>query len=200
MHPDRTLGAGPRSMAPLSSLALALALALAAGCSSSSSGPVTTGDASTDDTSTSDTSTGDTATGDTAAGDSSTGDTATGDTALVVCAKGQIDGDCHVFLCDGAGTRTTIDDATDVPASTTACQQGVCSGTPLKGSLQNAPLGASCAADGMFPRVVCGDPTDATVGGVCVECNRNADCTGGFDGGFGGGDGGVSGCFNHTCL
>jgi hypothetical protein len=91
-----------------------------------------------------------------------------------VLSTGQTAGDCRIVVCNGAGGTTSIDDATDLPMSTTACKIPQCIGSnPATPGFLNAMLGTSCVADNMPPKKVCRDM------GVCVECNGNADCSGG---------------------
>jgi hypothetical protein len=90
---------------------------------------------------------------------------------------GQTPGDCQKAVCNGAGGVTKVNDAADVPTSTTLCQTSPsCTGQPLKPHFTFAPQGTSCVGDGQPSKQVCGPPNDATFGGTCVQCNGDADC------------------------
>jgi hypothetical protein len=94
-----------------------------------------------------------------------------------VLSTGQVTGDCQDLVCDGAGGTTSIDAPADLPLSTTACKAPSCSGpSPLHPTFANAPTGADCSADNNPPNHVCGDTSNVSVAGKCVECNTNADC------------------------
>lgn len=96
-----------------------------------------------------------------------------------VMSTGQTNGDCQVKVCDGSGGITSIDDAGDVPVSSTACKVPACIGPPpLHAELIVAATGTDCSADNNPPNHVCGDTSEPAVAGKCVECNTNADCTG----------------------
>ncbi len=98
---------------------------------------------------------------------------------------GQTANDCQKVVCNGNGGTTSADDATDLPASTTACLiNPACTGTPLAPSFTPAAQGASCVSDGMPPNTVCGGGLNA---GICVECNTGLDCPSGV-------------CNNNVCA
>jgi len=104
---------------------------------------------------------------------------------------GQTSGNCQKLVCDGAGNIVSVDDPTDPPpASGTVCATSpTCAGSPLKPSYTVQPTGTDCSGDGQLPKHVCGDTTDSTVAGTCVQCNAVADCVN---------DGGT--CTNHVCM
>ena len=112
--------------------------------------------------------------------------------------SGQTAGNCQKLVCDGAGNIVTADDPTDPPpASGTACATSpTCSGSPLAPTYTLQPTGTDCTADNKLPKHVCGDTTDNTVKGTCVECNTPSDCP--SDGGMGGGS--TTSCTNHACM
>lgn len=91
-------------------------------------------------------------------------------------AANQLPGDCKRSVCDGMGTVTTENDATDVPGdgndcTTDACNADMPTNTPTA-------LGAPCAQSS---GAVCDGQ------GACVECNTSTDCTSGL-------------CVAHQCV
>jgi hypothetical protein len=106
---------------------------------------------------------------------------------------GQTPGDCQTLVCNGAGGTTSVDDGADLPVSATVCATNpACAGSPLAPTFAFAATGTSCAADGQFPKTVCGDTADVTVAGKCVECNTNGDCSAVNDAGS-------LSCVGHVC-
>jgi hypothetical protein len=105
---------------------------------------------------------------------------------------GQTTGDCQKKVCNGSGGTTSIDDPTDLPASTTVCLiNPACTGTPLAPHLTPAATGTDCTSDNKPPNHVCGDTNNALIAGKCVQCNTIADCPVV--------DGGMLDCVNNIC-
>lgn len=99
--------------------------------------------------------------------------------------SGGMPGDCQKLVCNGTGGTKSADDATDLPVVTSVCQSNpTCAGMPLAPKFAYAAAGTSCLADNQFPNQLCGDPTNAQLAGVCVQCNTTQDCSAYFDGGF----------------
>jgi hypothetical protein len=96
-------------------------------------------------------------------------------------------GDCQKIVCDGAGGTVSVDDPIDLPFSNTVCDTPSCVGHPLVPVLIPAPTGTDCTADDNPPNHVCGN-TASPAAGRCVECNTNADCSGGTS------------CSDNTCV
>jgi hypothetical protein len=89
----------------------------------------------------------------------------------------QVQGNCQQLVCDGSGNTTSIGNATNLPTSTSACLTNpACSGTPLAPSFTPAPTGTACTSSSDPSAGVCGDTTNASLAGTCVECNTDADC------------------------
>ena len=78
----------------------------------------------------------------------------------------QVEGDCLLRVCDGAGGQANIGDLSDLPQSDgNQCTDDICDG--LSPSYPATPAGESCDEDGGF---YCdGDR-------VCVECLNNEQC------------------------
>ncbi len=75
-------------------------------------------------------------------------------------------GDCSRVVCDGQGSSTSLEDATDVPSGMGPCNVGSCTGsTPTQTPKAE---GTTCATDG-------GTVCDGQ--GACVECVVDGDCT-----------------------
>jgi hypothetical protein len=91
----------------------------------------------------------------------------------------QTPGDCQKIVCNGSGGTMSIDDATDLPGSSgSACliDPACCGPSPLTPCYTNAPTGTSCTSGSDPSGHVCGDTTNSTIAGTCVECNDDADC------------------------
>ena len=85
-----------------------------------------------------------------------------------LAATAQIEKDCSVVLCDGAGATRTGVDVDDKPDDKDACNKGGCNGTtPMQ-----TPVAGACAFDG---GQVCG-AANGIAAGKCVECNAATDC------------------------
>ncbi len=93
-----------------------------------------------------------------------------------MASSGQSPGDCRKIVCNGSGSTTQVDDITDLPFSSTACQTNPhcdTSGGPAMPAFDNASPGTDCTGDGNPPASICGDGVFA---GSCVQCNVDADC------------------------
>ncbi|AKU95723.1 Tryptophan synthase alpha chain [Labilithrix luteola] len=88
-------------------------------------------------------------------------------------------GDCQKVVCNGSGGVTSVDDATDLPTSNSACQvnPACCGPSPLTPCFTSAPATTQCTSAADPASHVCGDPRNAFIAGTCVQCNSNADCT-----------------------
>jgi hypothetical protein len=95
--------------------------------------------------------------------------------ATVAPAALQTPGDCQKVLCNGAGGVTAVNDPTDLPTSNSACliNPHCSNGVP---GFDNAPTGTPCRSAGDPSAQVCGDTSNATIAGTCVECNTDGDC------------------------
>lgn len=92
--------------------------------------------------------------------------------------SGQAPGDCQKLVCNEVGVPVPEDDATDAPASPSACLVNpTCAGDPLLPDFDPAPTGTSCSSDGLAGKTVCGD-TASLFAGTCVECVNNTQCPG----------------------
>jgi hypothetical protein len=87
-------------------------------------------------------------------------------------------GDCQQVVCDGSGGDTTIDDATNLPTSPSACliDPACCGPSPLTPCFTDAPTDSSCTTSSDPNALVCGDTSNLTIAGTCVECNNTGDC------------------------
>ena len=81
----------------------------------------------------------------------------------VLPAELQTSGDCKSVVCDGQGQSWTINDANDLPPAADCRSTSCDNGTPV---IQTSPADTGCA---MGLRV-------CSAAGLCVECNRNAQC------------------------
>ena len=82
-------------------------------------------------------------------------------------ANGNIEGNCQLQLCDGAGKVVSSPDDDDKPVDGSSCTADVCTnGVPSNPPL---PVGAACEDSG---GVVCNG------NGTCVACVASADCPG----------------------
>jgi hypothetical protein len=89
----------------------------------------------------------------------------------------QTAGDCQKLVCNGNGSVTSVDDATNIPTSTSACETNPsCTGNPLAPSFTPAPTGTDCTTDSDPSAFVCGNTSNSNIAGTCVECNTDADC------------------------
>lgn len=92
--------------------------------------------------------------------------------------SGQTMGDCFRIECDGKGQVRSVVDTQDVPDDGLECTQDACGADGTPGHM-SAVQGATCAQNG---GQVCNGM------GACVQCNFNANCSGG---GF---------CVNGVCV
>jgi hypothetical protein len=91
----------------------------------------------------------------------------------------QTPGDCRKVLCDGSGGDTQVDDFTDLPgAPPSACltNPSCCGSNPAAPCYTPLPTGNACTSNGDPLAHVCGDTTNSTIAGTCVQCNNDADC------------------------
>ncbi|MBT9560238.1 MAG: hypothetical protein IV100_29685 [Myxococcales bacterium] len=92
----------------------------------------------------------------------------------VTATEGQSGGDCQKLVCNGEGGTKSVDDAADLPTSSTVClTDPTCDGIPLAPSFTKAPVGTDCSADGISGAAFCGE---GPMAGVCGECNTLLDC------------------------
>jgi hypothetical protein len=91
----------------------------------------------------------------------------------------QTPGDCQQIVCAGNGSVTSINDATNLPTSNSACltNPACCGPSPLTPCFTDAPTGTPCTLASDPNAQVCGDTSNSNIAGTCVECNTSADCT-----------------------
>jgi hypothetical protein len=91
--------------------------------------------------------------------------------------SGQTPGDCQEVVCNGSGGTASIDDPTDLPAPSSSCESSPsCQGSPATPHFDPAPTGTGCTLAADPGAHVCGDTSNPTTSGKCVECNSDADC------------------------
>jgi hypothetical protein len=89
----------------------------------------------------------------------------------------QTPGDCQKVVCDGSGGKMSVDDPTDLPTSNSACLiNPACCGSPAAPCFTNAPTGTACTLASDPAAQVCGNTSNSTIAGTCVECNTSSDC------------------------
>jgi Cys-rich repeat protein len=93
----------------------------------------------------------------------------------------QTPGDCQTVVCNGSGGTTSIDDATDLPTSNSACliNPACCGPSPFHPCFTNAPTGTPCTSASDPNAHVCGDPSNPVIAGKCVECITDLNCPSG---------------------